>query len=200
MLKTYSAWLGRQVVLQIDAGESRVPLRGRVVDESTNALRFRLEGRWDVDIFKEMIVGVEADNCPALSPSTFGSGRSVPSAAHSRLLLSRSGLMLMHDWNRTWELWWSSHFSKQLCYRTIIWTGLAGSILFLSALQIGVSESRGLFMRVICGFLGLVLSAVSLGCGTWLFGESPTMQAQIIPYWSSSYASFRRWLRQPLKP
>ena len=45
MSKTYSDWLGRQVVLQIETGESRVPLRGRVVNESNNALRFRLDGR-----------------------------------------------------------------------------------------------------------------------------------------------------------
>jgi hypothetical protein len=65
MCKAYSVWLGRQVVLQVDSGESRVPLRGRVVNESNDAIRFRLDGRWDVDIFKEMIVRVEADNYPA---------------------------------------------------------------------------------------------------------------------------------------
>jgi RNase P/RNase MRP subunit p29 len=192
MSKTYSAWLGRQVVLQIDAGESQVPLRGRVVNESTNVLRFRLEERWDVDIFKEMIVRVEADNGPALNPSTCGNSHRVAFAPHS-------GLMLMHDWDCALELWWSNHFSKRLCYKTILWTGLAGSILFLLALQIGVSESVSVFIRVICGFLGLVLSAVSLGCGVWLLVESPTMQAQIIPYWSNFFASFLRWLRHPIK-
>jgi len=55
MSKTYSDWLGRQVVLQIKAGESLVPLRGLVVNESNNALRFRLDGCWEVDIYKEMI-------------------------------------------------------------------------------------------------------------------------------------------------
>jgi hypothetical protein len=188
MSKTYSAWLGRQVVLQIDAGESQVPLRGRVVNESTNALRFRLEERWDVDIFKEMIVRVEADNGPALNPSICGNSHRVAFAPHS-------GLMLMHDWNCALELWWSNYFSKRLCYKTILWTGLAGSVLFLLALQIGVSESVSVFIRVICGFLGLVLSAVSLGCGACLLVESPTMQAQIIPYWSNFFASLLRWLR-----
>ena len=56
MSKTYSDWLGRQVVLQIKAGESLVPLRGLVVHESNNALRFRLDGCWEVDIYKEMIL------------------------------------------------------------------------------------------------------------------------------------------------
>lgn len=199
MSKTYSAWLGRQVVLQIDAGESRVPLRGRVVDESTNAVRFRLEGRWDVDIFKEMIMQVEPDNCPAPIVGTLGNTHRTPCAPHSGLMLPHSGLMLMHHWNCALDLWWSNHFSKQLCYKAILWTGLAGSILFLLALQIGVSEPLGLFIRVICGFLGLVLSAVSLGSGAWLLAESARVQTKIIPYWSNSLASFLRWLRQPSK-
>ena len=49
MSKTYSDWLGRQVVLQIETGESLVPLRGLVVNESNTALRFRLDGGWEVD-------------------------------------------------------------------------------------------------------------------------------------------------------
>jgi hypothetical protein len=145
-----------------------------------------------VDIFKEMIVGVEADNCPALSPSTFGNSHRVRCTPYS-------GLMPMHNWSCAFDLWWSNHFSKRLCYKTIVWTGLAGSILFLLALQIGVSESVSLFIRVICGFMGLVLSAVSLGCVAWLLCESPTVPAQIIRYLSNSFASFLRWLRQPIK-
>jgi hypothetical protein len=60
MSKTYS--LGGQVVLQIETGESLVPLRELVVKESNNALRFRLDGGWEVDIYKEMILRVEADD------------------------------------------------------------------------------------------------------------------------------------------
>lgn len=66
MSNTYSMWLGCQVVLHIETRESRVPLRGLVVNESGDVLRFRIDGRWEVDIFKEMIVGVEADNYGAL--------------------------------------------------------------------------------------------------------------------------------------
>jgi hypothetical protein len=62
MSNAYSVWLDREVVLQVVSGDLRVPLRGRVVNESSNAVRVRIEGRWDVDIFKEMIVGVAADN------------------------------------------------------------------------------------------------------------------------------------------
>ena len=193
MSNTYTAWLGRQVVLQIDAGESQVPLRGRVLNESIDALRFRLEGRWDVDIFKEMVVRVEADNnCPAFNPSVLERSSRVPATQHPQL-------MLMDHWNCALDLWWSNHFSRRLCCKMILWTGLAGSILFLLALQIGVSHPLSFFIRVICGFLGLVLGAVSLGCGTWLLAESPKVQTQIIPYWSDSVTLVVRWLRQPSK-
>jgi hypothetical protein len=81
MPKTYSDWLGRQVVLQIEAGESLVPLHGLVVNESNNALRFRLDGGWDVDIFKEMILRVEADNYEASQLRTWEAGNNAPGAA-----------------------------------------------------------------------------------------------------------------------
>jgi hypothetical protein len=58
----YSVWLDREVVLQVVAEDLRVSLRGRVVNESSNAVRVRIEGCWDVDISKEMIVGVAANN------------------------------------------------------------------------------------------------------------------------------------------
>jgi CheY-like chemotaxis protein len=58
----YSNWVGQQVELQIAAGASRVLLRGRLVRELSNALRVRIEGCWDVDIFKEMILRVDADH------------------------------------------------------------------------------------------------------------------------------------------
>jgi two-component system, chemotaxis family, chemotaxis protein CheY len=57
----YSHWVGRQVALQIAAGASRVLLRGQLVRESSDALRVRIEGSWDVDIFKEMILRVDPD-------------------------------------------------------------------------------------------------------------------------------------------
>ncbi len=206
MSSNYSDWLGHQVVLEIDSGESRVPLRGRVVNESTDALRFRLEGRWDVDIFKEMIVRVEPDNFPTPNPSTFH-----PAPNDQTVGMPRSGSLLLHNWTsaldtviQNWtcslDLWWSKHFSKQLCYKTMLSTGLAGSILFLLAMQVGLSQPSGFFVRVICGFLGLVLSAVCLGCAGWLCGESATMQAQIIPYCSRLSESFLRSLHKTSNP
>ena len=63
MSNAYSIWLDREGVLQVVAGDLRVPLQGRVVNELSNAVRVRIGGGcWDVDIFKETIVGVTADN------------------------------------------------------------------------------------------------------------------------------------------
>ncbi len=193
MSKAYSVWLGRQVVLEIDTGESRVPLRGRVVNESSQALRFRLDGRWDVDIFKEMIVRVEADNLPVPNLST-------PRSRNRAFSLPESGQMLIHNWNFALEVWWSNNFSKRVCYKTMAWTALAGSILYILALQIGVSEPVSFFIRFLVGFLGLVLCAVSLGCGTWMLGDLPLMQSQIVPYCNKLFASFLRWSRQLIRP
>ena len=77
------------------------------------------------------------------------------------------------------------------------WIGLAGSILFLLSLQMSVSEPGRYFARVICGCLGLVLCAVSLGSGTSLLIYSTTTRSQIVAKWSKRFASILRWLRQP---
>jgi hypothetical protein len=55
----YALWLGQPVVLQVAAGEMRVPLRGVIVGESNDAVRFRIGDGWDVDIYKNMVLAVE---------------------------------------------------------------------------------------------------------------------------------------------
>jgi hypothetical protein len=62
MQSVYQAWVGQQVVLQVATGELRVPLRGTIVGESEDAVRFRVGDGWDVDVFKNMILAVEEDN------------------------------------------------------------------------------------------------------------------------------------------
>lgn len=57
----YSGWMGQPVVLRVVAGEVRVPLRGRLVGETAEVVRVRVADSWDVDIFKSMILGIEAD-------------------------------------------------------------------------------------------------------------------------------------------
>jgi hypothetical protein len=179
MSKTYADWFGRQVVLQIDAGESPIPLRGLVVTESNNALRFRLDDRWEVDIYKEMILRVEADNCEAFQLRNWEASSKAPDTA-------RSDSMPMLSWNRVFDRWWSKHFSWQLWWKNIISAGLAGSVLFVLALHMSAPGPSTRFARFICGYLGLVFCAASLGCGVWVLIDSIRTQSHIFANLSTS--------------
>jgi len=59
MPSAYASWIGQAVVLQVAAGDLRVPLRGVIVGESEGAVRFRVG---DIDIYKPMILAVEQDS------------------------------------------------------------------------------------------------------------------------------------------
>jgi hypothetical protein len=67
MPSAYTTWLGQQVILQVAAGELRVPLRGVIVGESDAAIRFRVGDGWDIDVYKPMILAVEEDNWASIS-------------------------------------------------------------------------------------------------------------------------------------
>jgi hypothetical protein len=58
----YGMWLGQPVVLRVLAGNVRVPLRGRLILETEDAVRLRIAESWDVDIFKSMILAIEHDS------------------------------------------------------------------------------------------------------------------------------------------
>jgi hypothetical protein len=58
----YGLWMGQSVVLRIVTGNLRVPLRGRLLSETHEAVRLRIADSWDVDIFKSMVVAVEQDS------------------------------------------------------------------------------------------------------------------------------------------
>ena len=58
----YAVWMGQPVVLRVAAGNIYVPLRGRLISESNDAIRLRIADSWDVDIFKAMVLSVERDN------------------------------------------------------------------------------------------------------------------------------------------
>lgn len=62
MPSAYSSWVGQAVILQVAAGDLRVPLRGIIVGETDGAVRFRIGDTWDIDIYKPMILAVEQDN------------------------------------------------------------------------------------------------------------------------------------------
>ena len=61
MQSAYAVWIGQPVILQIAAEDVRVPLRGMIVGESDDFIRFRVEQAWDIDIYKSMILAVEQD-------------------------------------------------------------------------------------------------------------------------------------------
>jgi hypothetical protein len=67
MPSAYSTWLGQAVILQVAAGELKVPLRGVIVGESDSAIRFRVGEGWDIDVYKPMILAVEQDNWASIS-------------------------------------------------------------------------------------------------------------------------------------
>lgn len=57
----YSAWMGQPVILRVATGGLRVPLRGRLLSETSLSVRLRIADSWDVDVFKSMVVAVEHD-------------------------------------------------------------------------------------------------------------------------------------------
>ena len=107
--------------------------------------------------------------------------------------------MPMLSWNRVFDRWWSIHFSWQLWWPAIISAGLAGSVLFVLALHMSVPGPITHFAQFICGYLGLVFCAVSLGCGVWVLIDSIRTQSHIFAKWSKLLASFLDWFRQPIR-
>jgi len=61
MVSSFEQWHGKTVVLRLTTGETRVPLRGVILTESGAAVRFRIEGGWDIDVYKSMILAVERE-------------------------------------------------------------------------------------------------------------------------------------------
>jgi hypothetical protein len=62
MQSVYETWIGEPVILQVMAGEIRVPLRGTIIEEQGDAIRFRVGDGWELEIFKSMVLAVEEDN------------------------------------------------------------------------------------------------------------------------------------------
>jgi hypothetical protein len=58
---SYTVWMGQPVILRVVAGNLRVPVRGRLLSETSSVLRVRIAENWDVDIFKSMVVAIEQD-------------------------------------------------------------------------------------------------------------------------------------------
>ena len=61
IVSSFEPWFGKAVVLHLITGETRVPLRGIIVAESGGAVRFRIGGGWDIDVYKSAILAVERE-------------------------------------------------------------------------------------------------------------------------------------------
>lgn len=61
MDSTYSTWIGQPVVLQVELGDIKVPLHGKLLKDGSDTVRVRIGDGWDVDIYKTMILAVEQD-------------------------------------------------------------------------------------------------------------------------------------------
>ena len=61
MDEAYAPWVGRPVVLQVASGESKVPLRGKILKDCGDTLRIRVGGNWNIDVYKSLILAVEED-------------------------------------------------------------------------------------------------------------------------------------------
>jgi|HubBroStandDraft_6_1064221.scaffolds.fasta_scaffold2154459_1 hypothetical protein len=56
----YSTWFGKPVLLHVATAGFLTSLNCVIVAESDAALRIRIANLWDVDLFKEMVLAVEA--------------------------------------------------------------------------------------------------------------------------------------------
>ena len=62
MRERFVPWVGQEVVLQLAIDNLNVPLRGLIIRESETAIRFRVDERWEIDIYKSMILAIGQDD------------------------------------------------------------------------------------------------------------------------------------------
>jgi len=58
---TYSAWLGKPVILLVVIRQCPVPMPCSIVGESLAKVRVRIQPGWEMDVRKELILAVEED-------------------------------------------------------------------------------------------------------------------------------------------
>ena len=57
----YSSWLGKPVVMLVRVRQCPVPMHCSIVGESVADVRVRIPPGWEMDVRKELILGVEED-------------------------------------------------------------------------------------------------------------------------------------------
>jgi hypothetical protein len=60
--RVYEQWAAQSVVLQVKSADLRVSLRGTILGETQQSVRFRVDDSWDIDIYKHMILAVEEES------------------------------------------------------------------------------------------------------------------------------------------
>jgi hypothetical protein len=55
----FSAWFGKPVVLLVVIRQCHVPMPCRIVGESADDVRVRIQPGWELDVKKELILAVE---------------------------------------------------------------------------------------------------------------------------------------------
>lgn len=58
-LPTFSAWLGKPVVMLVVIRDCHVPMRCRIVAETSSNVRVCMQPGWEMDIQKDLILAVE---------------------------------------------------------------------------------------------------------------------------------------------
>jgi hypothetical protein len=67
---TYSAWLGKPVVLLVVIRQCQVPVPCRIISESVGEVRLRIQAGLEIVVRKELILAVEeAAIAPHASPN-----------------------------------------------------------------------------------------------------------------------------------
>jgi|GraSoiStandDraft_29_1057270.scaffolds.fasta_scaffold441456_1 hypothetical protein len=59
MNSAFEYWLGEQVVVQVDLGQIKLPVRGSLLEERADTIMIRISDGTEVEIYKAMVLAVE---------------------------------------------------------------------------------------------------------------------------------------------
>ena len=59
MNSAFEYWLGEQVVVQVDLGQIKLPVRGSLLEERADTIMMRISDGTEVEIYKAMVLAVE---------------------------------------------------------------------------------------------------------------------------------------------
>ena len=59
MNSAFEYWLGELVVVQVDLGQIKLPVRGSLLEERADTIMIRISDGTEVEIYKAMVLAVE---------------------------------------------------------------------------------------------------------------------------------------------